>query len=280
MITGSCLCGTVRFQIDGDFDHMSHCHCSMCRKTHGAAFATYASCRPAQFGWTSGEDAVVHRESSPAMTRSFCQHCGSSLPITSDHGIHVPVGCLDDDPRMNAQKHIFTASAAPWHIIADSLPRHDTWDADRANVDVTQAALGTAPDNVLRGSCLCGNVAFEVVEAFSRSHNCHCSRCRKARAAAHTSNAFTSLDGVNFTRGEEQIEVYKLPDAKFFAVAFCRTCGSGVPRKDPTRDIAVIPMGALDDDPHCTVGSHIFIGSKASWYTPQDDLPKFDGPPG
>ena len=280
MIAGSCLCGRARFQVDGTFEHMSHCHCSMCRKAHGAAFATYATCRPAQFSWTSGEDAVVQRQSSPGITRAFCRHCGSALPIVSNQGVHVPVGCLDDDPQMIAQKHIFTASAAPWHIIADSLPRHDTWDAGRASVHVTDAVLGAAPDKVLRGSCLCGNVAFEVVQAFKRAHNCHCSRCRKARAAAHTSNAFTSFAGVHFTHGEEHVEVYKLPGAKHFAVAFCRTCGSGVPRKDSARDIAVVPMGALDDDPHCTVNSHIYVGSKASWYSPQDDLLKFDGAAG
>ena len=143
---------------------------------------------------------------------------------------------------------------------------------------MTQTALGAAPNNTLRGSCLCGNVSFKVTEAFSRAHNCHCSRCRKARAAAHASNAFTSIAAVHFTQGEENIEVYKLPDAKRFSVAFCRTCGSAMPRKDALRAIAVIPMGALDDDPHRTVDRHIFIGSKANWYTPEDDLAKFAGP--
>jgi hypothetical protein len=278
MMIGSCLCGAVHFQIDGVLERMTHCHCSMCRKTHGAAFATYATCSAAQFLWTRGEDSIAHRESSPGFTRSFCRHCSSSLPSISKRGVHVPVGCLDGDPQCTVQMHTFCESAAPWHVIADELPRHDTWDDERTSVQMSQTALGLAPNKTLRGSCLCGAVGFEVVEPFDRAHNCHCSRCRKSRAAAHASNAFTSIDGVRFTHGEDHIDVFKLSGAQHFAVAFCRSCGSTMPRKDPVRGIAIIAMSALDDDPQRTVDRHIFIGSKASWYTAVDHLPKFDGP--
>jgi hypothetical protein len=278
MITGSCLCGAVRFQIDGSFAHMNHCHCSVCRKSHGAAFVTLATCDAAQFTWTAGEDALVKRESSPGFTRPFCRHCGSSLPISEDDKVHVPAGCLDGDPGIRPEEHVFSESAAPWHVIADKLPHRESWDLEQTVMPRWATAAKEAADPVLRGSCLCGKVAFAVTEPFTRAHNCHCSRCRKARAAAHASNAFTSDKGVQFTQGEDQIELFKLPDAKFFTVAFCRTCGSGVPRKDAERGVAVIPMSALNGDPHCHVDSHIFIGSKASWYTPEDNLPKFDGP--
>jgi hypothetical protein len=276
MMTGSCLCGKVGFQVDGILDDMSHCHCSICRKTHGAPFATYATCSAIQFAWTRGQDSIAQHESSPGFTRTFCRHCSSSLPLSTKRGVHVPVGCLDDDPQCMPHKHIFCESAAPWHVIADALPRYDTWDGDRTSVQMAQPALGTAGDNTLRGSCLCGNVTFEVVEAFNRAHNCHCSRCRKSRAAAHASNGFTSIDGVRFTTGEDQIARFKLKEAQFFAVSFCCNCGSTVPRKDAERGIAVIPLSALDDDPRRTVDRHIFVGSKAAWYTLEDSLPKFD----
>lgn len=282
MLTGSCLCGAVQFQIDGDFDRMTHCHCSMCRKSHGAPFATYATCAASQFAWTAGEDAIARRESSPGFTRSFCRHCGSSLPHSSERGAHVPVGCIDGDPGLRASVHIFADSAAPWHVIADTLPRHATWDGHSEGEGSTAPPspnTNTTFDKVLHGSCLCGAVAFEVTEGFQYIHNCHCSRCRKARAAAHTSNAFSRLDGVRFTRGEDQVQLYKLPDAEFFSIAFCRQCGSGVPKRDAQRNVTVTPMSALDDDPQRTVDRHIFIGSKASWYTPLDELPKFDTRP-
>ncbi|MFT5445043.1 MAG: hypothetical protein ACI9DC_000203 [Gammaproteobacteria bacterium] len=279
MLTGSCLCGTVQFQIDGAFDRMTHCHCSMCRKSHGAPFATYATCAASQFAWTAGEDAIMRRESSPGFARTFCRHCGSSLPAASERGVHVPTGCIDGDPGLRPSMHIFSDSAAPWHTIADTLPRHATWEVDSAETPAAQTTKSSTSNDVLRGSCLCGAIAFEVTETFAYVHNCHCSRCRKARAAAHTSNAFTSIAGVRFTRGEDQIQVYKLLEAEFFSVAFCRQCGSGVPKKDVRRDVAVTPMSALDDDPQRPVDRHIFMASKASWYAPQDALPTFDTRP-
>ena len=128
----------------------------------------------------------------------------------------------------------------------------------------------------LRGSCLCGGIAYEVTEPFARVHNCHCSRCRRARAAAHTTNGFTSVDGLRFVRGEDLAVTWRLPGARFFAHAFCRTCGSGAPRCDRDRGVAIIPMGSLDDDPGRGVDSHIFVGSRAPWYAFEDGLPTFD----
>ena len=116
---------------------------------------------------------------------------------------------------------------------------------------------------------------FEITEPFKFVHNCHCSRCRRARSAAFTTNGFTSADGVTFISGEEKIKLYKVPDAKFFTHAFCETCGSGMPRKDSERGIVVIPFGALDDDPGTGADDHIFIDSKAVWYEIADDLPQF-----
>ena len=89
------------------------------------------------------------------------------------------------------------------------------------------------------------------------------------------------MDGVEFVKGEDHIVTYKVPEARFFTHAFCDTCGSGVPRIDPKRKIAVIPLGALDDDPGSKAIDNIFVASKAGWYEITDDLPSYDeGPPG
>ena len=104
-------------------------------------------------------------------------------------------------------------------------------------------------------------------------------RCRKARAAAHTTNGFVDPKGLHFTRGEDLLDVYKVPDAKFFAQAFCRTCGSGMPNRDLTRDRVGIPFGALDTDPGQGAGDHIYCGSKAPWHTIADDIPQHDERP-
>jgi hypothetical protein len=84
-IKGGCLCGRVRYEVSGPLSDSSHCHCSMCRRQHGAAFATYAQFNPGDFKWTSGADLVKVFETSADAGWCFCSECGSSLAGT-DHG--------------------------------------------------------------------------------------------------------------------------------------------------------------------------------------------------
>jgi hypothetical protein len=127
MLTGSCLCRAVRYEIDGALKRITHCHCSMCRKQHGAAFATYAPLRRARFRLVAGQDALVSYASSEKVRREFCKHCGSSMFwLTSEWPdvIDVALGTLDDDPVGRPEAHIFVASKAPWVEIEDELPQY------------------------------------------------------------------------------------------------------------------------------------------------------------
>ena len=128
MIEGSCLCGRVRYEIE-KAELISHCHCSMCRKAHGAAYASFASVLPQNFRFTGGEDHVVSFQSAPDNVRTFCDTCGSNLPKLNRSGtsIVVPVGGLDDDPLVRPAFHMFVGSKASWHEIEDDLPRFDEW---------------------------------------------------------------------------------------------------------------------------------------------------------
>jgi hypothetical protein len=100
----------------------------MCRKAHGAAFATWGIINPDQFRWTSGEELVQAYESSPGRQRCFCGRCGSALVSTHAGTVaEVVVGTLDGDPGMPPREHIFVGSKAPWYEIADTLPRFDEW---------------------------------------------------------------------------------------------------------------------------------------------------------
>ena len=280
MIRGSCLCNTVRWSFDGAFDSMTHCHCEMCRKAHGAPFATYAVGSLTQFRFDEGEEAITRYESSPGFVRAFCSGCGSVVPHSVSEGeIDIPVGPLDEDPGMRATGHIYVKWKAPWHPITDSLPQHDTLESG-GKPQVDRPASPPSTDGALRGSCLCGSAAYEVTGPLKVVHNCHCSRCRKARAAAHTTNGFTAMDDVRYTRGEDTLRIYRPPEARYFSQVFCPTCGSGMPRRDPERGVAVIPFGSLDDDPGRGADDHIFVGSKAPWYEISDDLPRFDEAPG
>lgn len=127
-MTGSCLCGAVRYEITGSFKAIGHCHCSICRKSHGAAFATWGIIDPDQFRWTAGEALLQGHESSPGALRCFCSRCGSPLVCTFHGAVgEVVVGTLDDDPGARPSEHIFVDSKAPWHEITDALPQHADW---------------------------------------------------------------------------------------------------------------------------------------------------------
>ena len=280
---GSCLCRTVRWRAVGRLDDITHCHCSMCRKAHAAPFASYTGVARDRFEWLAGEHDLVRYESSPGSVRTFCRICASvtPYPFENDH-LGIPAGAMEAGAgEVKAAAHIFVASKASWHAIGDDgLARFDTWPRGESGPVIERPAPPAGSPGTVHGACLCGAVAFEVKSDWKAVHNCHCTRCRKARAAAHTTNGFTAIDNLVFLRGEDDIESYKLPSARFFRQNFCPVCGSGMPRKDPERGFAVIPFGALDGDPGRGAEDHVFVADKAPWYAIADDLPRFAQAPG
>jgi len=127
MLRGRCLCGSVRYELLGPVGSVSHCHCAMCRKAHGAAFATYGRVERSDFALLSGAEEIASYSSSPGVTRTFCKRCGSNLQFISDKRpttLSLALGTLDDDPKVQASLHIFVDSKAPWFQITDDLPQH------------------------------------------------------------------------------------------------------------------------------------------------------------
>lgn len=115
---GSCLCGTVQYEVDGPFEVMSHCHCSMCRKHHGAAFATFVTVPLSGFRWVAGEEALSTYQSSAYGKRTFCGKCGSVMPtVEVDTGVaFCPVGNLDGELGIQPQQSRFAGEKASlWH---------------------------------------------------------------------------------------------------------------------------------------------------------------------
>lgn len=125
------------------------------------------------------------------------------------------------------------------------------------------------------GSCLCRAVKWQIDAVLEQMHHCHCSRCRKACSAAFATNAVTTIDGVRFLRGEDNGQLFLLPGAKYFAHAFCKTCGSSMPQKDAARGRHSVPLGCMDDDLVVRAEHHIFTDWKAPWYAWLGDLPAF-----
>ena len=125
MTKGGCLCGGYQFEVSGEFTQMMDCHCSMCRKAHGAAFATFVGCQASDFRLLQGEDLVGRYKSSEQGVRSFCQNCGSNLPMTFGDEVYIPAGLLDGDPGVRTSAHMFVGSKASWAQIADDAAQYD-----------------------------------------------------------------------------------------------------------------------------------------------------------
>jgi hypothetical protein len=128
MLRGSCLCGSVRYEIRGSLERITHCHCSQCRKVHGAAFGSYAPVHRTEFRFVAGEGDVAEYASSPGVQRTFCRRCGSTLQFvraSKPDGFWLAVGTLDTDPGIRPSHHIFVGSKAPWFEITDGSPQYE-----------------------------------------------------------------------------------------------------------------------------------------------------------
>jgi hypothetical protein len=282
MVEGSCFCGTVRYESTGPFNTMMSCHCSMCRKHHGAAFATYVSAPLDSFRWISGADALIEYKSSPqGGIRNSCRVCGSTVPMTlpAMSLALLPAGPLEGDLGITPQAHIFVGSKAPWYTITDDLPQHEAYPPEFGAAGVERPTAAALP-GVTAGSCLCGAVAFEATGEPLSMQSCHCQRCRRVRGAAHGTNIFFKAPQFHWTRGQDLVAEYKLPEARFYTTAFCTQCGGAVPKVSLERGIAVIPAGSLDTDPPLRPQRQIFTNYKAPWFEITDAVPQFpEGPP-
>jgi len=133
MIKGGCQCGKVGYEADGAISDLSHCHCSMCRKLHGAAFATFAGVTRDGFRWSAGEDTLGTYASSEKTDRMFCQVCGSQLAVfftPEPNLVYLTMGTVEGNPDCPPDYHQFAASKASWHEITDGKPQHDAWPDD------------------------------------------------------------------------------------------------------------------------------------------------------
>jgi len=169
---------------------------------------------------------------------------------------------------------MFVASKANWYAITDDLPQYDEYPPEFGMASTPREPVAVTP-GVTQGSCLCGDVAYEIDGPPLRMYYCHCSRCRLGRSAAHCANVFYKADGFRWTRGAGQVQDFALPGAQFFGTAFCQRCGSEVPRVSVERNVVSVPAGSLDSDPGIEPNGHIYVESKAPWFEITGDLPQF-----
>ena len=121
MVNGQCLCGDVRYAIEGKISPIWLCHCSKCRRANGSAFHASAICNATNFKWVSGEDGIREFESTPTYVTRFCGRCGSPVPqqLRGTELVFLHAGALDDVEGRVVDHHIFTGSKASWYDIRD-----------------------------------------------------------------------------------------------------------------------------------------------------------------
>lgn len=278
MNTGSCLCGAVTYRLLNKPELMSHCHCSICRKIHGTAFATYVQTSGVE--WLTGERHISRYRSSENFERCFCDLCGSVLPerIEGADFMFVAAGGLDGDLGIKPQKHIFATSRASWYEITDDLPQFAGY-SEHATEGVDQPSREGRVTGAVAGSCLCDKVAFQYTGDAKFMMYCHCTRCRRVKGAAHAMNVFVSPENFTWLRGEDNTVDFTHPEAERFGNRFCKTCGSSLPRKSPNSPLVNIPSGSLDDAPGVAPSGHIYVGSKSDWFEITDNLEQYEEMP-
>jgi len=137
MLNGQCLCGGIKFKIEGDLPtHDGQaplpvcCHCKMCQRVTGSAFTTSIMVPMNQFQWLCGEELLKPYQSSSGAHRSFCSECGSNMAFIDDSvpdNIFIQSGTINEPCNLKPQSHIYVADKASWHDINDDLVQFDAF---------------------------------------------------------------------------------------------------------------------------------------------------------
>ncbi len=128
-LNGSCLCGSVGYELTGELLRFLHCHCRRCRKATGTSHATNLILKPERMVWTGDQDNIVKYKLPEAerFGTTFCATCGGSLPREGAEWVVVPAGSLDSEPPIAPQGRIFMSSRVAWSCDAGDLPAYEEY---------------------------------------------------------------------------------------------------------------------------------------------------------
>jgi len=125
------------------------------------------------------------------------------------------------------------------------------------------------------GSCLCGNITYEIVGEFEKFFFCHCRYCRKDTGSAHASNLFSSTAKLKWLKGENEVRTYNYKNSGHIK-SFCPNCSSALPNIQMDGKLLVVPAGSLDSDIAIIPSGHIFQNEKANWDRDLEKIPHFE----
>ncbi|WP_112480370.1 GFA family protein [Vibrio variabilis] len=129
MVKGSCLCGSVKYEISGQIGDIVHCHCQTCRKAHGSAFSSVGAVEAKDFS-ILGADSLKSFESSKGKFRYFCSNCGTQIYAKREKAEHIilRLGSLDSDITSLEKEHIWVSQKASWYNPKLKLPQRKEYE--------------------------------------------------------------------------------------------------------------------------------------------------------
>ncbi|WP_395020846.1 GFA family protein [Dongia sp.] len=274
MLKGRCLCGAVSFEIQGATTAPSLCHCSQCRRIHGAPGASVGA--PISAYRISGEESLNWYRL-PKSEQGFCKICGSKLfwrEAADSQELDATAGSLDNPTGLKLGRHIFTRFQGDHYEIGhDGVPRY-------AESSVGKAPIGEVPPpgagprkTEHSGRCECGAVRYRVQGNMRDVVVCHCGQCQRNHGYAP---GYTAARKAELTvEGEDNIAWYRSSEQA--RRGFCRTCGSSLFWVGEGRDTLSITAGSLNAPTGLKTVLHIMTADKHDYYEIVDGVPQVPG---
>jgi len=223
--SGQCFCGAVSFEIEGHLSAPSLCHCSQCRRLHGAPGA-YTSA-PASAYRISGEENLNWYPTSKRAEQGFCRVCGSKLFWREIGGkdLDATMGSLEATTGLTLARHIWTRSQGDYYEIDhDGVPRFAESSRDAQPIPEEPAPESGPKTNQHSGRCQCGAVKYRVTGNMRDVVVCHCSQC--LRIHGHAPGYSAARKAEMTIEGEDNITWYRSSEEA--QRAFCTKCGSSL----------------------------------------------------
>ena len=274
MVKGQCFCGAVSFEIEGVLTAPSLCHCSQCRRLHGAPGA-YTSA-PASAYRISGEENLNWYPTSQRAEQGFCRVCGSKLFWREIGGqvLDATMGSLDTAAGLTLARHIWTRSQGDYYEIGhDGVPRYA--DSSRGTKPIGEETPPQAGPKTQEhsGRCQCGAISYRVSGNMRDVVYCHCGQCRRIHGHAPGYSAARKAEMA--IEGEENIVWYRASDQA--QRGFCRSCGSSLFWKPDGRETVSIAAGSINAPTGLKSVRHIYAGDKGDYYQIADGVPQDAG---